>query len=485
MSEDAVAAVRRARTVQTDWAATPVQERQRHLGQLRATISRRSDLIAAVVGRETGKPEADILAAEALHAAAHVDYLARKAGRLLSPRKVSPFPLVTKSAWVEYHPLGVAAVITPWNYPFLLPLAATATALLAGCTVIVKPSELAPDSGELVARLIREAGLPDGVVQVVQGGPETGAAILDAGVDVVSVVGSAATGRQVAAQAARTLTPVIAELGGKHPMVVLEDADLRRAARAAVWGSCFGAGQMCVAIERAYVVAAVHDEFVRELETAFDAVRAGGGGRRDIGPLISAEHAARVAEQVNSAVRAGATARRGGNRQGVRGYEPTLLTGVDHTMPVMREETLGPVLPVMRVPDEAEAIRLANDSPYGLHASVWTRDRSRARQVASALRAGSVAINDCLVNYALTDLPFGGVGDSGWGRQGGMEGLRAYTYTKAVTWTRVSLPREAQWFPRVIGPRGWRLLLRLGFGARLSRRPSAHSAPPPSSGPRR
>ena len=487
MPNAAQIAVRAARAAQPAWAALTPAERAQHLARLRLVIAQHPDLIADTVGRETGKPVSDTLAAEALHAAAHVDYLVRNASRLLAPRRASSRPLVTRSARVEYHPLGVAAAITPWNYPFLLPLSAASTALAAGCAVVVKPSERAPESGALVASFARMAGLPDGLVRVVRGGPEAGVALLEEGVDVVSVVGSPETGRQVAAQAARTLTPVITELGGKHPMIVLEDADLRRAARGAVWGSCFGAGQMCVAIERVYVVDAVHDRFVDELVAGFAEVRAGGGGRRDIGPLISREHAAGVDEQVRQSVEAGASLLVGGraDRDGGRCYQPTLLTGVDHSMPVMTRETLGPVLPVMRVADEAEAVARANESPYGLHASVWTRDQRRGRLVAAAVRAGSVAINDCLVNYAMTDLPFGGVGASGWGRQGGPEGLRAYCYTKAITWTRLALPREPQWFPRLIGPRGWKAALRLGFDRQLSRRPSVRSARPPSSGHRR
>jgi acyl-CoA reductase-like NAD-dependent aldehyde dehydrogenase len=303
--------------------------------------------------------------------------------------------------------------------------------------------------------------------------------VLRSGVDVVSVVGSPATGRRVAAQAAESLTPVITELGGKHPMIVLEDANLRRAARAAVWGACYGAGQTCVAVERLYVVDAVHDDFVSELVDALDAVRAGGGGSRDIGPLISAEHAQEVQDQVDAAVTAGASLRHGGRRsgEGGRAYEPTLLTDVDHTMAVMKRETLGPVLPVMRVTDESMAIALANDSVYGLHASVWTGDTARGRHVASQVRAGTIAVNDCLVNYAMTDLPFGGVGDSGSGRQSGPEGLRAYCYTKAVSWTRIALPREPQWFPRIAGVRGWKVALRLLYGQRLTGRLLRRSNP--------
>ncbi len=466
LTVEARAAVERAREAFSSWGSLSPAAREPHLRALRRTISRSADRIAEVVCGETGKSRADAVLAEALHAAAHADWCARHAARMLAPHKVSPWPLYSKAAWVEYQPRGVAAVISPWNYPFLLPFLASVSALAAGCTVVLKPSEITPASGALVAELVAEAGLPGGAVQVIQGGPEMGSALVSAGVDLVSVTGSTATGRKVAAQAADCLLPVIMELGGKDPMIVLEDADLRRAARAAVWGACFNAGQSCVAVERVYVVDEVHDRFVAELERAFASVRAGDGGARDVGPISHPPQLEVISSQVADAGDRGAQLRRGGHRTGAgeRWFEPTLLTGVDHTMAVMREETFGPVLPVMRVPDEESALRLANDSPFGLHASLWTADSGRARRVASRLRAGAVAINDCLVNYAMPGLPFGGVADSGYGRQGGAEGLRAYCYSRSVTWSRITPRRELQWFPRRLGARSWKRALRLLYG---------------------
>jgi acyl-CoA reductase-like NAD-dependent aldehyde dehydrogenase len=470
----AVAAARRAFP---RWADTPVAERQHHLAVLRRLLIDRADAVVATVRGETGRHPADVVVAEVLHAAAHVDWLARNTGRVLAGRPTVAWPLLTKRSEVHHRPRGVAAVLSPWNYPFLLALLPTATALAAGCTVVLKASERTPASGDLVAALVAEAGFPDGVVQVVHGGAEVGEELAASDVDVISLTGGTATGRRVAELAARRLTPVVAELGGNDALVVLDDADLRRAARAAAWGACFNAGQSCVAIERCFVVDTVHDRFVAELERAFDDLSVGGGDRRDIGPLVLPGAATRLAGQVREAVAAGARLHRGGSpvRRGEHEYlEPTLLSAVPLDAALVREESFGPVLPVLSVPDEETAVRLVNDSPYGLSASVWTADRARGRRLAARLRVGAVAVNDCLVNYAAPGLPFGGRGASGTGRQGGVEGLRAYCYSQTVTDGWVNPPRELQWFPRLAGARTWAGAARLlyGRGRRVRRGPA-------------
>ncbi|WP_245177429.1 aldehyde dehydrogenase family protein [Geodermatophilus sp. DF01_2] len=471
-------AVAEARRAFPRWADTPVAERQRHLAELRRVLVDRADTVVATVNGETGRLPADVVVAEVLHAAAHVDWLARSAGRALAGSRAVAWPLLAKRTEVHHRPRGVAAVLSPWNYPFLLALLPTVTALAAGCTVVLKPSERTPAAGDLVATLLTEAGFPDGMVQVVHGGAEVGEALAAADVDVVSLTGSPATGRRVAELAARRLTPVVAELGGNDAMVVLDDADLRRAARAAAWGACFNAGQSCVAIERCYVVDTVHDRFVAELERAFDDLSVGGGDRRDVGPMVLPGAAARLAGQVRAAVAAGARLHRGGSpvRRGGHEYlEPTLLSAVPPDAAIVREESFGPVLPVLSVPDEETAVAMVNDSPYGLSASVWTADRDQGRRIAARLRVGAVAVNDCLVNYAAPGLPFGGRGASGTGRQGGVEGLRAYCYSQTVTDGWVNPPRELQWFPRLAGARTWAGAARLlyGRGRRAGHAPAA------------
>ncbi|MGH3328495.1 MAG: aldehyde dehydrogenase family protein, partial [Streptomycetales bacterium] len=354
--------------------------------------------------------------------------------------------------------------------------------------VVLKPSDIAPRSAALVAELVRRAGLPPGVVQVLEGDGSAGAALVDADVDVVAVTGSTDTGRKVAVRAAERLVPVVAELGGKDPLIVLDDADVRRAARGAAFSAFFNAGQSCVSIERAYVVEAVYGGFLAALDDAMRGLTAGGlnsglnsgsngdlkggpnsdlKGGLDIGPVLDLRHADAVGRHIADALARGAGLHAGGHRvdRGGRAYlAPTVLTEVDHTMAVMREETFGPVLPVMRVDTEEQALLLANDSPYGLHASVWTRDHARARRLAGRLRYGAVAINDCMVNYAVPALPFGGVKLSGNGRQGGPEGLRAFCYTQTVVEGLVDPPRELQWYPRVGGQRFWSRAARLLYG---------------------
>jgi acyl-CoA reductase-like NAD-dependent aldehyde dehydrogenase len=458
--EEVGEAVSRARKAFAEWSRLEPSERKPYLNRLRRLVADNADLITTVIRDENGKNPSDAVLAELLGAAVHARYVARAAPRVLRRRRVSSYPIYTKSAWVEYHPRGVAGVIAPWNYPFLLPFQPTATALAAGCTVVLKPSELTPRSGALVADLVAKAGFPPGAVEVIHGGAESGQALIEAGIDVLSFTGSTATARQVTAQAAHHLLPVVLELGGSDPMVVLEDADVKRAARGAVWGACFNAGQTCIAVERAYVVDDVYEDFVAEAQAAMDDVDPSTDPRRGIGPIVDPRQMAVIEDHVASAVADGATLLRGGRRRGPF-YEPTLLVDVDHTMAVMSDETFGPVLAVMRVPDEETALRTANDSAYGLHGSVWTGDAARGRRFASRMRMGTVAINDVLINYGIPALPFGGVGDSGYGSQTGEEGLRAYCYPKALTASRVSPGRELHWFPRRGGYRLRKGLLKL------------------------
>ena len=441
----AVAAARRGQRV---WGSLTLEERRDGLRAVKQALVRAASHIAEVVAEETGKGMVAAVEGELLPAAIHARYLARNAHLHLATRRMAPYPVAHKRAWVEYRPLGVAGVISPWNFPFFLSFQPALTALAAGCGVVLKPSSATPRSGAVVAEVVEAAGLPDGLLQVVQGGAETGRAIITGGVDVVSFTGSSAVGREVAALAGERLVPALLELGGKHPMVVLEDADPVRAARGAVWGGFFAAGQACVSVERVYVVEGVYHAFVAALRRAVEDVAASDDARRGIGPVFGPGQLGVIEAQVKAAAAAGATILTGGERVGDRFYAPTVLLGVNHSMAVMREETFGPVLAVMRVSGEEEAVTLANDSPFGLHASVWTGETARGRRVAARLRAGTVAINDALVNYGIPNLPFGGVGASGWGRTGGEEGLRAFSYPVSVTESRLRLRREVYWFPR-------------------------------------
>lgn len=465
--DEVTAAVTLARKAFADWSGLGVEGRLPFLRDLKAAVLDATDEIAALVVAETGKATTDAILTEVTLAAATADYVIRRSGRLLRPERRSAWPFAGARAWVEYHPLGVAGIISPWNYPFSLPFNPMVMALAAGCTAVVKPSPVAPLSGELVVELARRAGLPTGVVQVVHGGAEIGRAVVEQA-DVVSFTGSPKNARTVAAVAAKTLTPVIFELGGKDAMIVLEDADLRRAARAAVWGGLVNAGQTCISVERIYVVDAVYEPFLAELRRALEPMHAGGDDAGDIGPLSHPPQMDIVQAHVADAVDKGATVLSGGERPDPEGwyYPPTLIVDVDHTMDLMREETFGPVLPVMRVPNAEAALELANDSAFGLHGSVWTKDAGRGRDLASRMRTGTVAINDALVNYGVIDLPFGGVGDSGYGSHQGREGLRSFCYVKSVTEARIRLKWAPWWFPRRGGPRFWKSFARIAARGR-------------------
>ena len=321
---------------------------------------------------------------------------------------------------VRYRALGVVGVIGPWNYPLVNSVGDAIPALAAGNAVVVKPSEVTPLTSLLFERGLHESGLPEGVFQVAVGTGETGAALIDE-VDMVMFTGSTRTGRKVMERAAQTLTPVSLELGGKDPMIVLADADLERAANAAVYYSMQNGGQTCISIERVYVEAPVYDEFVAKVTEKTKALRQGppnGAGSVDVGAMTFPPQVEIVAKHVQQARDAGARVTTGGHaREGAgRFYEPTVIADVDHSMTAMTEETFGPTLPVMKVADAEEAIRQANDSPYGLGAAVFTKDLAKGERVARRIDAGAVCVNDAALNYLALELPMGGWKDSGHGR---------------------------------------------------------------------
>jgi len=444
--------LRRARDAQRPWAAISAAARARRLRALRAMLVKRLDDIIDVVREETGKPSFEGLTNEVALVGNLLRHYERRAPRLLRPRRVSSGILLTKRCLKLYEPYGVVGVISPWNFPFMLPALPTVSALFAGNAVILKPSEVTPRSGRMLETVVREA-LPDhpDLVQTIEGDGSVGAALIRAGIDRLVFIGGLSTGRKVLREAADALVPVVLELGANDVAIVCDDADLERAAAGIVWGAMDNAGQCCIGVEHALVHEGVHDRFVDAVRRELVRLEIGTGDTAEISRLTF-EPQRRVLEAlVVDAVEQGATVERCAVPQGDPGaaqiYPPTLLLGVTDAMEVSRSEAFGPLLSIRSVRDDEEAIRVTNGGAYGLNPSVWTRDRSRGRRIAERLEAGSVTINDHLINFGLSALPYGGVKQSGFGRLLGDEGLLEFARVKSLAITRVALRREPYWFP--------------------------------------
>lgn len=454
---DVEEAVTRCRKVQEGWARFTPSDRARRMEALHRVVGERADEIARMVAEETGKPDVEALT-EVVTVLDLIRFYLQKGPRALAPRKVSTGWLLGRRARVEREPYGVVAVVSPWNYPFILAMDSVVTALVGGNGVVLKPSELTPFTGLLVRELVEAADLPEGLVAVVTGDGSTGEALVRSGVDKIVFTGSTATGRKVMAAAAESLTPVVLELGGKDPALILEDADLERASRGVAFGAFYNAGQTCLATERIFVVDAIYERFLERLTEQVAGLRASSVGDREVGAMTTTRQLRIVEEHVAEAVEGGARILVGGARTDPASnvYLPTVLADVDESMRVLTEESFGPVVPVVRVRDEEEAVERANRSGFGLFASVWTSDRDRGLRVARRLRAGGVSVNDTLSHYAVPGLPMGGVGGSGFGRTRGLEGLRELTRTRSLLVDRLGMKQDPWWFP--YGPARRRLV---------------------------
>jgi acyl-CoA reductase-like NAD-dependent aldehyde dehydrogenase len=454
MTSDVPALVARARAAQREWAERPIAERAEIVGAMRRWIVENRRRAVESTMRETGKTYEDAMVNEVFTTADTLRFWEKKAeGYLKDERVPARSPLVLGRKFVvRRRPLGVVGVIAPWNYPLSLGLGDSIPALMAGNTAVVKPSEITPLTTRMVVEACaRETDLPEDVLLVATGRGDTGAALVDH-VDMIMFTGSTRTGRKVAARAAERLIPASLEMGGKDPMIVCADADLDRAANAAATMGFLNSGQICLSVERIYVEDEVHDAFVERLVTAVGNLRQRGitfPGEADVGAMTFPPQLDTVERHVADALDKGAIALTGGQRGEGPGhyYEPTVLVNVNHDMACMREETFGPTLPVMRVSDVDEAVRLANDSVYGLGSSVFTKDRAKGEAIARRIRAGGTAVNDAIIQCLGREAPFGGSADSGLGSRNAREGILKYTEPHTIMVTRFGLKRDVGWFP--------------------------------------
>jgi acyl-CoA reductase-like NAD-dependent aldehyde dehydrogenase len=450
---EVTAAVRRAKAAQPAWAETPLKKRLEVVQRFQRLLSERKQQVARTITSETGKPYVEALLTEILVALDTARFLLGESYEILREKPVPHGSLATKTkrGRLVREPYGVIGIISPWNYPFSIPATQSLAALVTGNAVVLKPSELTSLSALELASLLREAGVPENIFQLVLGDGPAGAALAESEIDKLVFTGSVATGKRIAQMAAAKLLPVVLELGGKDPMIVLDDADIDVASSGGVWAAFVNAGQACLSVERCYVHRTIYDSFVSLCADKTKQLRVGNGmdSDTDIGPLIHDRQLRIVERHVEDGRARGARIVTGGGRLPLLGpnfYTPTVLADVTHEMLIMREESFGPVLPIMAFDSDDEAVRLANDSEYGLAASVWTRDRLRGERIARQVKAGTVMVNDAVSCYGISEAPHGGIKASGIGRTHGKPGLEEMVRAKYIDVDRLPGTKKPWWY---------------------------------------
>jgi acyl-CoA reductase-like NAD-dependent aldehyde dehydrogenase len=447
-------AVSRARSAQPEWFELGIRRRIEILRNFQRLLLEKKSRVAHLITREAGKPYAEAVSTEILVVLDSARFYIDRAFRLLSDEPISHGNLAmkTKTGRILHQPHGVIGIISPWNYPFSIPATESLAALVAGNTVVSKPSECTSLVALELGDLLHRSGIPEDVFTVLIGDGATGAALVNSPLDKLIFTGSVTTGKGIAQAAAARLLPVTLELGGKDPMLVLEDADLDVASSGAIWGAFMNAGQACLSVERCYVHRKLYGPFLEACGRKARQLRVGNGmdPQIDVGPMIHQRLLHAVEQQIEDAITRGARVLAGGTRLpdlGQNFYAPTVLADVTHDMRIMREETFGPVLPIMAFDTEDEAIRLANDSEYGLAASVWTRDRARGEALAKRIAAGTVMVNDAVSCFGITEAPHGGFKSSGIGRTHGRFGLEEMVRVKYVASEMLPGMKKAWWYP--------------------------------------
>jgi acyl-CoA reductase-like NAD-dependent aldehyde dehydrogenase len=444
----------RGRRAQPQWEAYGFEGRARVMLRAQKWLMDNAQRVTETIVSETGKTYEDASLAEIGYAGNAFGFWAKHGPEYLADESIKSSQVLVKGKKLilRYRPLGLIGVIGPWNYPLTNSFGDCIPALMAGNSVILKPSEITPLTSLLMAEGLRQCGLPEDVLQIATGRGQTGAALVEE-VDMIMFTGSTKTGRKVGEAAARRLIPASLELGGKDPMIVLSDADLERAANFATYFSMQNAGQTCISIERVYVEEPVYDEFVAKVSEKVRALRVGkpdGFGSVEVGAITFPPQLDTIEDHVADAVDKGARVLTGGHQVPGPGrfYEPTVLVDVDHSMKIMTEETFGPTLPIMKVADAEEAVRLANDSPYGLGASVFSRDAARGEAIARRIEAGAANVNDAMINYTVLELPMGGAKTSGIGSRHGAGGIRKYCSQQAIVVTaKLAMKKELFMYP--------------------------------------